>query len=410
MIPKAMTKADVLRAIKSGGLPVVISGAGIVGKVLLSVCRKEGIKVECFCDNSAKVAGTVFCGLEVIHTTDMKKRYSDATVLISVAAIRDVVDLLTNMGFENWHAGGVLLQDMDIAQASSTAAIDYEKYALETCIICHTGYLHPDKLFLRSIDLIITERCSLRCKDCANLMQYYDRPSDCDPAMLLRSIDVFCAIVDEVMDFRVIGGDAFMSRDWPTIVRRLTGEPKARRVVLYTNGTIVPKNREVECLRNSKVVVIATDYGKLSRKIDALKQLLQANGIAFHALKVDSWLDCAAIVPHNRGAQGNADIFRLCCAKNMATLSNGRLFRCPYSANAARLRAVPDFKSDYVDLFQESISDAVALRRARQKVLGFMSGTNRLETCDYCNGRPLSGVEVRPAVQTTKPLRYHMYV
>jgi len=288
-----MLKEDIIQEIKNKQLPVIICGAGIVGKVLLSICKDEGIKIECFCDSSKKVAQADFCGLEVIFTPDLKKKYRDAIFLISVAAIKDVVDLLHNLGFSNWFAGGLLLKNLNVSQSRHDAVIDYTKFAIENCILCHDGYLNPDQLFLRSIDLIITERCSLRCRDCSNLMQYYEKPGDCDINMLLKSIGAFCMVIDEVMDFRIIGGDVFMNKKWPIIVRRLTNEPKAKRVVLYTNGTIIPNKQDFECLKNDKVLIIVTDYGiSLSKKLVELTQILEENKIAYYVLKVTEWLDC----------------------------------------------------------------------------------------------------------------------
>jgi hypothetical protein len=403
-----MSKEDIINEIKSKQLPVIICGAGIVGKTLLSICKDEGIEVECFCDSSKKVAQSNFCDMEVIYTPYLKTRYKDAIFIISVAAIKDVVDLLHSLGFSNWYAGGLLLKDLDVSQNRPDASLDYTKFAIENCILCHDGYLNPNKLFLRSIDLIITERCSLRCRDCSNLMQYYEKPKNCDTDMLLKSIDVFCKVIDEVMDFRVIGGDVFMNKEWPIIIKRLTDEPKAKRVVLYTNGTIVPNEKHISYLKHDKVLVIITDYGVLSKKLVELKQILETNKIAYHVLKVTEWLDCAAITPHNRGVDGNREIFKICCAKNMATLSDGKLFRCPYSANAARLSAVPYFKNDYIDLFQEPLDEAGILE-TKNKVRDYLLHKDYLETCDFCNGRPLSGPEVEPAVQVDKPLKYHKY-
>jgi len=403
-----MTKEEIVGEIKKKQLPVVICGAGIVGKVLLSLCQKEGIAIECFCDSSIKVAQSDFCGMEVIYTPDLKSKYKDATILISVAAIRDVVNLLHSLGFLNWYAGGLLLEDFDVTQNELGAGIDYTKFAIENSILCHRGYLNPDQLFLRSIDLIITERCSLRCKDCSNLMQYYKRPKNCDTDMLLKSIDALCSVVDEVMDFRVIGGEAFMNRDWPIIVKRLTEETKARRVVLYTNGTIIPNRHDMRHLKNNKVLVIITDYGVLSKKVGQLIEILKTNGIAHYVLKIDGWLDCSSITPHNRGIEQKRELYRLCCAKNMANLSDGKLFRCPYAANAARLSAVPDYKGDYIDLFQEPLDEANILE-TKKKVSDYLFRKDCLETCDFCNGRPLSGVEVKPAVQVDKPLDYYQY-
>ncbi|MBI4650519.1 hypothetical protein HY745_04375 [Candidatus Desantisbacteria bacterium] len=92
----------------------------------------------------------------------------------------------------------------------------------------------------------------------------------------------------------------------------------------------------------------------------------------------------------------------------MATLSDGKLFRCPYAANAFRLAAVPDNKSDYIDLFQELV-DIKNIQETKNKVRAYLLEKDYLEICEYCNGRPLSGNEVPPAVQINKPLTYHKY-
>lgn len=411
-----MLKKDIINEIKNKQLPVIIYGADIVGEVLLSLCKKEGIAVECFCDSSKKAAQSRFCDKEIIYGPDLKKKYKDAIFIISVAAIKDVVDFLHELGFSNWYAGGLLLKDLDVSQSQLESAIDYTKFAIESCILCHDGYLNPNQIFFRSIDFIITERCSLKCRDCSNLTQYYEDPKDCDTDMLLKSIDVFCAVVDKVMEFRIIGGDVFMNPKWPIIVKKLTDELKAKRIVLYTNGTIIPNEKDMPVLKNDKVLIVISDYGSLSRNLVGLKQMFEKNKIAYHILEVNEWLDCAAIMPHNRSIDENKEIFKKCCAKNMPTLSDGKLFRCPYAANAARLQAVPDFKNDYIDLFQESLG-AESINQTKNKVRDYILNKDYLKICDFCNGRPLSGPEIQPAVQeiqsvvqTNKPLPYRKYV
>ncbi len=403
-----MTLKEMVAEIKKKGLPVVISGAGVVGKELLALCRKEGIAVECFCDSSAKAVRSNFCGLEVVYTPALKTKFQDATVLISAAAIRDVVNLLQELGFFNWYAGGLLLEDFDVTQHGSSAGIDYTKFAVENCILCHRGYLNPDRLFLRSIDLIITERCTLRCKDCSNLMQYYKRPKNFDTKRLLKSIEALFSVVDEVMDLRVIGGEVFMNKEWPVIVERLTIEPKARRVVLYTNGTLLPHGQNLASLMNDKVLVVISDYGALSKRLADLVAIFRNHGVPHHVLTVNEWLDCSSIAPHNRGIDQNRELYRLCCAKNIASLADGRLFRCPYAANAARLSAVPDYRADYIDLFQEPL-DPDSVTVTKKKIRDFLFHKDFLETCDFCKGRPLSGMEVKPAVQVDQPLDYYRY-
>ena len=33
-----------------------------------------------------------------------------------------------------------------------------------------------DVLNLKAMDIVVTERCSMKCRDCSNLMQYYVKP------------------------------------------------------------------------------------------------------------------------------------------------------------------------------------------------------------------------------------------
>ncbi len=404
-------KQDLLREIKNTDLPIIINGAGIVGEVLLSICNEANIPVECFCDGSIKVSQGTFCGKEVIHTPDLKSRYDDAVILISAVAIKDVVDLISEMGFSKWYAGGLILKDLDVSQ---DVLLNYRRFAVENCILCHDGFLNHDEIFIRSIDLIITERCSLRCRDCSNLMQYYEKPQNSDTELLLESMGAFFKVVDEIMDFRIIGGETFMNKAWPVFVKRLTAgerpdDPEVKRVVLYTNGTIVPGAKDLACLRHEKVLVIATDYGeRLSRRLDKLLRVLENHRIAHHVLRVEEWLDCSSIAPHHRTDDGNRKIFNKCCAKNMLTLSDGKLFRCPYAANATRLGAVPNIKSDYVDLFSDPL-DETHIFETRNKLKNYLLHKQYLEICDFCNGRPLSGKEVTPAVQTDAPLNYTRY-
>ena len=408
MVSMNINKQAIIEEIKNKQLPVVICGAGIIGETLLSILTNEGVEVACFSDNSIKTANTRFCNKDVIYTPDLKSKFEDAILIISAVAIKDVVDLVTNLGFSDWYAGGLFLKDLDVSWNHENPEIDYNKFATDNCILCHDAYLNPDRLFFRSIDLIITERCSLKCKDCSNLMQYYEKPINCDTDMLRKEIDAYCSVIDEVMDFRVIGGEAFMNKDWPIIVKRLIREPKAKRVVLYANGTIVPKEDELSLLKNEKVLVIITDYGELSKRLDEMIHVFEEKKIVYHILKIEEWLDCSKIEKHDRSNDEKKEVYRVCCAKNMITMSDGKLYRCPFAANASRLKAVPDEKSDYVDLFQNLI-DGVSVAITKDKVRNYILHKECLTICDYCKGRPLSGIEVQPAIQTEKSLVYKKY-
>ena len=388
------------------GIPIVIFGAGIVGEVLFHICRDNGIVVDVFCDNNTAKAKSFLCGLEIVSVSELKTRYKDAIFLMAAADIKDAVEQLNVLGYSKWYPSSLLLRDFDASQYQFSVSAEFVEFAVSTCLLCHDSYMDSDKLFLRSADIIITERCSLKCKDCSNLMQYYKEPKDCDIDIITRSIDALCSLADEINEFRVIGGEPFMNKEIHLVIKKLVGESKVRKIVIYTNGTIVPGEEYVQCLKDDKVLFIITDYGPLSRKIDALVKVLRENNIAYHTLKVDGWADCSGIIKHNRDADQQRSVFRNCCAKNLITLSDGKLFRCPYAANAHRLAAIPDCESDYINILNGSIG-VTDISEMRNRVKDYLLRKEYLEACDYCNGRPYDAVlDITPAIQTKKSLEY----
>lgn len=408
ILTKHTLDQETLDNIRQEGIPVIIFGAGIVGEALFHACCNSGIKVECFCDNNINKTKFSKCGLEVVHPSSLGVQHKKAIFLISAADITDVIKQLRLLGCSKWYAGSLLLSDFDVAKYQFNAPMDFVRYAIDTCILCHDNCLTPDKLFLRSVDIIITERCSLKCRDCSNLMQYYEKPEDCNTVELFQAIDAFCAVADEVNEFRVIGGEPFMNQEFHLIIKKLINEPKVKKIVIYTNGTIAPREDKIECLKNSKVLLIITDYGKLSKNLNNLIQLLEKNNIAFYAEKARGWTNCSKIIKHNRNVEQQKIIFRNCCAKNTFTLSNGKFYRCPFAANADRLRAIPDLKNDYIDLFQKSV-ETMNIYEIKKKIKAFILEREFFAVCDYCNGRSFGDPEIQSAIQMDKSLPYCKY-
>jgi len=408
ILTKRLLSQETTEKIKKENIPVVIFGSGTVGEAVFYACVNAGIRVDCFCDNNINKTKHPICGLEIIYTPELKNKYKDAIFLISAADIKDVVEQLNSLGFSKWYSTSSFLRNFDIYQYEFSAPIDFVGYTVSTCLLCHDNYLNPDKLFLRSVDIIITERCSLKCRDCSNLMQYYKAPKDCTVVELMQSIDAFCAFTDEINEFRVIGGEPFMNKEFHLIARRLINEPKVKKVVFYTNGTIIPNDDQLKSLMHKKILIIITDYGSLSKKIAGLVQLLKQNNIAFYAPKAQGWTDCAKISKHCRNTQQLKKIFMDCCAKNLATLSDGKLYRCPFSANTDRLWAIPEQDNDYINILQ-NFERGIGVIEMKNRIRAFLLKKDFLKVCNYCNGRPFGSLEIPPAEQINKPLEYKQF-
>ena len=236
------TKQDLITKIGAQTIPTIIYGAGVSGQALLFACRESGIKVVGFCDNNIKKKGKSLLDIEIIHTDDIKSRFPNANWLIASADITDIRDHLIDYGYDetNLYPGATLLRDYNLENFSK----HYESYneedndkgfiefAVASTIQCHDGYLDSSKVFMRSVDIVVTEKCTMKCVDCSNLMQYFEKPESYEIQEMNEAIEALCSVSDEIFEFRVIGGEPFVNKEVHLVVEKLIAEPKVKRIVI----------------------------------------------------------------------------------------------------------------------------------------------------------------------------------
>lgn len=388
---------------KLGGRQVVIFGAGVVGEALFHTCREVGIEPACFCDNNSNKAGKTLCGIPILHTPEIVARCARPVFLIAAADIQDVVEQLESMGMKEWFKASQLLKDFRVERYPLSVDPEFAEYVISTCVNCHQAFGSQDTLFLRSVDLVITEKCTLRCRDCSNLMQYYATPRNFSAESVQASLEVLCGAIHSINEVRIIGGEPLVSPLFTRVVRHALDLPQIRKVIIYTNGTICPPEAELAPLRSPKLLFLITHYERLSRKTQELFRRLNDLGIESVARDARGWTDCALIEQHGRTVEENLGLFQLCCAKNLLTILDGVLYRCPFAANATNLQAIPAESSDVVRLMDE-MGERKDQDQVRRQILGLLSRKAPLAACDYCLGRPYGAPEIPPAVQTARPL------
>ena len=156
-------------------------------------------------------------------------------------------------------------------------------------------YLDENLLFIRSVDLVLTEKCSLKCKDCANLMQYYQNPVNIEKQELLDDLEDLMTVADEVNEIRIIGGEPLMNKDFHDISMKAASYKNIKKVVIYTNGTICPPDQKLTQLKNEKIFIFITTYGELSRNSEKLRLKLEEFGIQHNCQPAYGWTECGGI-------------------------------------------------------------------------------------------------------------------
>ena len=130
-------------------------------------------------------------------------------------------------------------------------------------------------------------------------MQYYEKPIDSELNLLLKSIDKIMSCIDSLEEFRVLGGDPFMNKELYKIVNKLVNYEKCKKVVVYTNAKFVPKGENLNCLKNKKIILEITNYGKDSPANDKFVETAKKENIAYTTFRCSTFQDCGRIMPYS---------------------------------------------------------------------------------------------------------------
>ena len=319
--------------------------------------------------------------------------------------MRCVVRQLTRCGIRRWYTVNDLLDFPSIGRLPFP-----ERVKVETAWF-HQKYASGHMwVGLATLDFVITERCSLKCRECSNLMQYYQNPRDFALERLKSTLGRVLEIYDEIYELRLLGGEPLMYKEMSPLLLYLNDIPQIRRICcIFTNGTIVPAPKALDGMAaGGKTWFSISNYGALSRRLDELVEILHQYHIDFVVKDIEFWTKCSTFVKHHRTTSKLKNLYDACCAKELMTLLDGKLYPCPYIANGLNLQSLPDEQENYVDIMEGS--DIMALKSSVRKIL---HGREYFTLCDYCQGRPYLNIsdeeKIAPCRQIKEPLRYEKF-
>ena len=374
-------KYECIESLKKEGHPVIIVAAVHEAEAIAYACKEHGITISAICDSELRKSQKIFFGIKVIHTPVLPNFFPKARFIIASQHIQECADQLYDLGYEDFYSPLELLKNFDINKYKYKISQSFMHSRLSVCKKSHEFYFDESKTYLRSLDVMITTKCSLKCRNCSNLMQYYVDPKHTFLDQISKALNILKKNVDYISEFRVIGGEPLMNKDWANVVNGISKDNPEAKIFVYTNGTIPPKEEQLESFQGKNVNFTITDYGKLSKNIDKMVEKLSKYKVSFDRQPADDWIDCSSIKHHKRSVKENIEVFKQCCVKYIYTLLHGKLYRCPFIANAANLNAIPDNPANYVNLLLNKEDIKQQIRRL-VKTAKFFPG------CDFCDGRP----------------------
>ena len=264
-------------------------------------------------------------------------------------------------------------------------------------IISMYGY---GKLYTRTSQICVTERCTLKSKKCAHGCFAVDSSAeDLSIEDVFVSADSFFRKFDYVTEFSLLGGEPLLYKKLPEAIEYI-GSKYRRQIVNFTitsNGTIIPSDRLVEAMGKYHMIFRLSNYSNtipsLSARYAKIMDVLKNGGVEYRFHKEFLWGDFGyGCVDRGNVERELINTFDQ-CSTGCREVRKNRYYFCVMARSSSENMNFNVGKEDYFDL--EHCDDRMHLFEYN---LGY-SQKGYLDMCNFCNGRDFQKYPIPAAEQ-----------
>jgi organic radical activating enzyme len=243
----------------------------------------------------------------------------------------------------------------------------------------------------------MTTLCNLNCKDCCHLTNIYSKRREAahiSTEELIGNLTNYLDSVDRVNRVSLVGGEPLLHKDITKIIGFLRTTGKIRKIVLITNGTIMPSEETIKCIKENNVVVFISNYGDLSPKASQFSEKLGQYNIPYFVTPEQlMWNDFGGFESRKRSEKELNDIYKK-CDLDCVHILEGKVHMCVRSSHAMHLNLIPENEADFVDFTKPDLN----YNEAKKKLRKLLKYKNAISACNHCDPRGM-GRPVLSAIQ-----------
>lgn len=356
---------------------VIIFGCSSTGKLILEELEKLSIRPLCFCDDVEIEEIKEYQGYRLLSSSQAGEIYKGKNVgiILSVNHIDQfnmVKKQLNDLGFLEFI-------DKDLILFSHKQRMLKQLNVVQTEDVEYKNDGHD--IVFDKIEFNITAKCTLKCRDCCQILYLTNGLGHSDVELTNRTINEFSKTVDYCALVEVFGGEPLLHPDLCKILDETSKIWNVLEVVVDTNGTLVPKEDLLKLMASRRIAMRVTDYGELSAKKYLIKEACEKAGVPCTIKKVSTWNIYGKAEKSSYTDQERK--FRTCVSANKcSSLIEGKWHVCARNAHLTRLGMLRENENEYMNFMDEDMS----YEQKRIKMNGLLLRKEPLSSCMYCDG------------------------
>lgn len=373
---------------------VIIYGTTVGGKIIYQCLQDVGIQVDFFCDRSGKF--TEFCGCPVKEPSFLCENDSYKVLNVLTRSFDSVCQYMEQIHYKKFYSCINLIkdkkaEDFKMLGCDRELVTDFlEKYPI------YAGRGHKE-IFLPSLEVFITERCTLRCRDCSHLIPRYQSPADYSIDEIIKHLQNILKVVEKISDLIILGGEPLLHKGLCRILEWGYEQEQIGYLTIVSNGSVMPDEKLLSVLEKTKTRIRLSNYGKYSIKLNDIQKTCKEKGISCF-VNDELWTDMGRIYKHNYKKEELKEIFTDCPFSYALLLLKGKIYRCAHVAHLNNLQIIDSHVHDSVDVSEITMKN---VNEKKQEMREYME-VEYLEGCDLCNGIKNSVQGIEPAIQVER--------
>lgn len=371
---------------------IVIYGTTIGGKVIFQCLQNNELKVDFFCDRSKKYSE--FCGIPVKDPTVLLNNKHYKVLIALTRSFDSAYQFLEKIGYNEAYCCKNLIKEKKIEDFSYA---ENEKELVQDFLEKYPIYAAPNAekdIILPSLEVFITERCTLRCRDCSHLIPRYQHPRDYDMNQIINTLENTLKVVTKIPDLIILGGEPILHKELYKLLYWGNEQKAIGTLTIISNGSVLPDEKVLTSIKETNTRIRLSNYGKYSVKINDFAKILKKREISYY-INDELWTDMGEIVCHSYSKEELKEIFTDCPFSYGYLLLKGRIFRCAHVAHLNNLGVIDSYMHDSVELLEIKVENIEDKKKELRKYMQI----DYLEGCMYCNGVKNSIQGIEPAIQ-----------